>query len=110
MAMATVAVLGSGLILAARLTAAMAVLLYGCLSTRRLLRPPIRFVSLEPDGLGLFDAAGKRANTIPVSSCFVCPWFIGAGRGARMLGLFREQMAFDHFRRLSVHLRRGGLQ
>ncbi len=90
-----------------RLLLAALVLTYGVTTAYRLLRPRLRAVVLHADGLGVVGKRGSGRDRVPVARCFVSPWYVGVGSWRSGLGLFREQMAPDDFRRLCVYLRQG---
>lgn len=90
-----------------RLLLAGAVLVYGCAVAHGLLRPRLSAVVLHPASLRVVNKTNTETGPVPVARCFVSPWYVGVGRWRSGLGLFREQMALDDFRRLCVYLRQG---
>jgi hypothetical protein len=90
--------------------AAGVVLVTASLTVRRLHRPAIGRIELQPDRLLL----KHNGETIPASrfkAVFLSAWYLGFivldGQGRRLLevGLFREQLGRDSFRRLSSWFR-----
>ncbi len=106
--LAIAAVTVSGLTLLIRILLVAVALAYGWRVAHCLLWPTLRGISLTAEGVRIIQHSGGDQPTVRVAACFVCPWFVSFGSGLSGFGLFREQLADDDFRRLSVFLRHGG--
>lgn len=109
--LAILAVSVSGLHGGLRLALIVVVLIYAFAQTIRLLRPRWRALALEQGALTVVDQQRRRHRVSLRGRPFVSPLYIGlSGRSdiARQrlaIGVFRGQLAPDHFRRLAAALR-----
>ncbi len=85
---------------------------YGVIQFIQTARPRWKTLVINDDGLILFDRADASTTLVPGARSFVSPVYIGVvgqenKSGKRQsLGLFRDQLDPEAFRRLSVFLRR----
>lgn len=109
--MAITAMSASGLPAGLRVLGAFVVAAYTLYWIIRLLRPRWKALAVEENGPVVIDHADRRFNLSVHGRPFVSPVYIGfSGRivqsGRRCsIGLFRGQLADDHFRRLAASLR-----
>lgn len=101
----------NGLPIIIRLILVFGVLVYAVIGIKALLAPAFRRIGIDPSGLVLTDADGASINLAVRGRPFVSPLFIGLvgrrldNRRFATLGLFREQLAGDDYRRLAAWLR-----
>ncbi|MFU8831613.1 MAG: protein YgfX [Wenzhouxiangella sp.] len=88
------------------------VVVYGAVQLIRAARPRWKAMSIDGSELILLDRTDTSTTLTPGTRSFVSPLYIGvvgqAGKSGKRLslGLFRDQLDSDAFRRLSVLLRR----
>lgn len=98
----------------AQIAVALAVVVLGGLALLRLLRPPLAGLRIDADNVHVRAVSGDRASGALVGIPFVSPVYVGfrwqekGRRLPRSLGLFREQMDREDFRRLCARLRQRG--
>ena len=89
----------------------LAIAAYSVRAVDRLLRPHIERLVVTSDKLALSDGPGEVRELEVTATPFVSPLFIGlrgrvdGARASRTIGLFREQLDGQTFRRLAVKLR-----
>lgn len=106
-ALAAVAVLSSALVPSLKTLMLLAAALLGLRAVMGLLRPGLclRIIDDRLEYRSLRQGASWRAVT-PGIPCFVSPWYLGwRGRGLTRVGIFRDQVEAECFRRLAVLLR-----
>jgi len=112
-ALGLIAAFANGLPVLLQWIVGLVALFVGIRGVGQLVRPNISTLSIERRRLRVRQAAGQCLSG-RVSAAFVSPLFVGLSwrpensRWPRSLGIFREQMAPEDFRRLSAQLRRGG--
>lgn len=98
-----------------RVFIALIALAVGGLSLVNLLRPRWRRMRIDGDRIVLECRSGRRLTGLVSGRPFVSPVYIGlrwhgeGGRLPRPVGIFREQMRPDDYRRLCVALRFPGM-
>jgi len=95
-----------------RIGLALVLVAYGAVQFARAFRPRWKALTIDADELILFDATEASTTLTPGLRSFVSPLYIGVvgqsgTTGQRLsLGLFRDQLDPEAFRRLSATLRR----
>ena len=101
----------NGLPLAVRLLLVLAALIYAGFQLHALLAPRYRRIGVDSSGLVLTDVDGHSVDLAVQGRPFVSPLFIGLvarrrdNRRLVLLGLFRDQLGEDGYRRLAAWLR-----